>query len=45
MNKRTPEKANAKLTYIIQLLGILLGASCMAILVWLFIVITILAFG
>ena len=41
------EEPNAKpsLTYLVQLLGILLGASCMAIIVWLFMVITILAFG
>lgn len=41
------EEPNAKpcLTYLEQLLGILLGASCMAIIVWLFTVITILAFG
>lgn len=41
------EEPNARpfLTYFEQLLGILLGASCMAIIVWLFTVITILAFG
>lgn len=41
------EEPNAKpcLTYFVQLLGILLEASCMAIIVWLFTVITILAFG
>lgn len=41
------EESNAKpsLTYLVQLLGILLEASCMAIIIWLFIVLTILAFG